>query len=45
MELIEQVREIGADQAQVADGSVRTARMALSREVACGAAPQRRART
>ncbi|MFT4259785.1 hypothetical protein [Microbacterium sp.] len=43
MELIEQVREIGADQAQVADGSVREARMALSREVARAAAPRRRA--
>lgn len=41
MELIERVREIGVEEATVTDDSVRTARFALTREVARSARPER----
>lgn len=45
MDLIEQVREIGADEASISDASVNAARVALLRETALGSNPQRRPRS
>ncbi|MFJ2553008.1 hypothetical protein [Microbacterium sp. NPDC087591] len=44
MQLLERVREIGADEAQVAEESIQNARRALNREIAGGLAPRARRR-